>query len=99
MSDIEYEELAAHLLGVDIDDDDVYDSLDNMFYQKYEMDLDDFQKITSELLRCIRFGKSALTDETMVGFGKTRGNLTEMFVKMNYSEIDSGKEKTSKVAE
>jgi hypothetical protein len=28
----------------------------------------------------------------MVGFGKTRGNLTEMFVKMNFSEID--KERT-----
>jgi len=92
MSDIEYEELAAHILGVDIDDDEVYDSLDGIFYQEYECDLDDFQKIASELLKCIRFGKSALTDEIMVGFGKTRGNLTEMFVKMNFSEID--KERT-----
>jgi hypothetical protein len=39
MADIGYEELAAHILGVDIDDNEVYDSLEDLFYEKYDIDL------------------------------------------------------------
>lgn len=82
MVDIGYEELAAHLLGVDIDNDEVYDSLEEMFFEKYEIELDQFETIARELMACIQFGTSVLDDKKIiVGFGTYRDGFSTMFVK------------------
>ncbi len=82
IADIGYEELAAHLLGVDIDDETVYDNLEDMFYDKYEIDLDQFETIARELMNCIQFGTSLFDDKKIiVGFGTWEEGLATMFVK------------------
>lgn len=87
MADIGYEELAAHILGVDIDDNEVYDSLEDLFYEKYDIDLDQFEEIANELLQRIQFGRSFFDDHIMVGFGTYNDGIATMFVKKEKEEV------------
>ena len=63
---IDTHELICHLC--DLVDDSTYDDLDQAIYDKYGIELDQFNAVVASLLPLIDVGKSELTGKTYKGF-------------------------------
>lgn len=55
--------------GETVTNDSFYKSLDDLVYERYETDLDTFEKIVKDLLTLVVAGQSPLTGEIHVGLG------------------------------
>lgn len=60
------EELMAHLLDVNADEN--WDDLEYLFYEKYNIDQENFERLINELLPMIEVAKSPLTKQLYKGF-------------------------------
>ena len=63
---IDTHELICHLCN--LDDDSTYDELEQAVYDKYEIELDQFDLVVRDLLPLIDVGNSELTGKTYKGF-------------------------------
>lgn len=68
MSELDALELAAHLLGIDEDADDLDDQVEEKIYERYEIELHNFRVLVSELLPMCDVGQSPITKELFRGF-------------------------------
>ena len=60
------EELAAHILGVDVDEK--WDDLDELLIDKFNIDLHLFEQLIEKLLPLCHVAKGALSDDVYCGF-------------------------------
>jgi len=63
----EFEELLAKILNVSDDD---WDSIPDIFYEKYEMDMDSAYELVKDLLPYCMIAESPLTKKIYQGFAK-----------------------------
>ncbi|ABI59738.1 hypothetical protein [Nitrosomonas eutropha] len=87
--DLEIEELAAFLLGEEldafIDVDGTYEyKLWLSFWEKFGVDVDDFVRTVNMLIPLINIGRSPITNTLYKGFSNSDGNL--WLVKMKVEE-------------
>ena len=68
MYELEALELAAHLLGIDEDADDLDDQVEEKLYERYEIEFHNFRVLCSELLPLCDVGQSPITKEMFRGF-------------------------------
>lgn len=68
----DFYELAMLVCGLDPDDDDQFeegeDKVDEILYEKYNIDSEQFEAIAKALIPFAGIGKSELTGETYIGF-------------------------------
>lgn len=76
-------ELVCHLCN--LDDDSEYDDLDQAIYDKYEIGLDQFDAIVSDLLPLIDVGKSELTGKLYKGLSVQTNGYGFWLLKMEVS--------------
>ncbi len=69
-TNFEIEELARHLCGVDLDDDET--DIDDAIYEKFEIPFDGFSKLIKALMPMIVVAESPLTLTTYRGFAITK---------------------------
>lgn len=65
MDTFEFEELVAHLVGAD---DDQWDNLAELFFEKYELDMDAAHDFVRDLVPLCTMGNSPLTGKSYRGF-------------------------------
>lgn len=65
------EELAAHIIGHEIETDEQYDELEEKLIEKLNIDMDTFYDIVSKLVPLIDVGTSPLTQTRYKGFADT----------------------------
>jgi hypothetical protein len=72
----ELEELAAFISDLDYEnlDGDTNNQIEQAIYDKFGIDLDQFQKIVEVLMPLIDVGESPLTGTIFKGFSKKEGN-------------------------
>ena len=77
MADIEQEELAAHICGISIDDDneDYENDIDDALLKKFDITLEQFRNITNALFPLLSIGVSPLTNSAMIGFANESGGM------------------------
>ncbi len=68
MDKLEALELAAHLLGIDEDADDLDEQVEEKIYERYEIEFHNFRVLASELLPLCDVGQSPITKELFRGF-------------------------------
>lgn len=68
MDELEALELAAHLLGIDEDADDLDEQVEAKIYERYEIEFHNFRVLCSELLPLCDVGQSPITKELFRGF-------------------------------
>lgn len=68
MSELDALELAAHLLGIDEDADDLDEQVEEKIYERYEIEFHNFRVLVSELLPMCDVGQSPITKEMFRGF-------------------------------
>ena len=68
MDELEALELAAHLLGIDEDADDLDEQVVEKIYERYEIEFHNFRVLCSELLPLCDVGQSPITKELFRGF-------------------------------
>lgn len=66
------QELACAMLGIDYDDaiNEGEIDIDGKFYDEFEVDIDQFQKIVEHLITIADCGRSPLTETLYQGFSK-----------------------------
>lgn len=69
----DYYELAAELLGLDIDSTNYYE-IEYKFYDKYNIDLADFVELVKDLIKFTNPWQSPLSGGAYQGFVKNIGN-------------------------
>jgi hypothetical protein len=67
------EELAAHLLGVDTDDE--WENLDELLVDKFNIDMDSFDMVVGKLVPLIEMDESPLTGDLYKGFADRDNGL------------------------
>lgn len=77
------DELAAHILGIDEDDEDFDDKLEQALYDKFEIGPDQFHSIVAHLAPLCTKAKSSLTDEEYRGFAVEDEGMGRWIVKTN----------------
>lgn len=68
MDELEALELAAHLLSIDEDADDLDEQVEQKIYDKYEIEFHNFRVLASELLPLCDVGQSPITKKFFRGF-------------------------------
>jgi len=68
MDELEALELAAHLLGIDEDADDLDEQVEEKIYERYAIEFHNFRVLASELLPLCDMGQSPITKEFFRGF-------------------------------
>jgi len=68
MDELETLELAAHLLGLDENADDLDEQIEDKLHEKYEIDYHNFRVLCSELLPLCDVGQSPITKQMFRGF-------------------------------
>lgn len=66
--------------GETVQNDDFYKNIEDLVYERYETDLDTFEKIVKDLLTLVVAGKSPLTGEIHVGLGYELKDGTGCFI-------------------
>ena len=68
MEELEALELAAHLLGIDEDADDLDEQVEQKMYDKYQIEFYMFRVLASDLLPLCDLGQSPITKQLFRGF-------------------------------
>jgi hypothetical protein len=68
MDELEALELAAHLLGIDEDADDLDEQVEQKMYDKYQIEFYMFRVLASDLLPLCDLGQSPITKQLFRGF-------------------------------
>jgi hypothetical protein len=68
MDELEALELAAHLLGIDEDADDLDEQVEQKMWEKYEIEFSNFRVLANDLLPLCDVGQSPITKELFRGF-------------------------------
>ena len=87
-SDIDdYCELAAELLGLDVDSTNYYE-IEFKFYEKYNIDLADFVELVKDLVKFTNPWQSPLSGELYQGFvTKERDGIMRAIIKEKTSDL------------
>lgn len=72
--EFEIEELAQFLVGR-LDDDLGPDEIEELFYKKYEVDLDKFKELVNDLWPLLSIGISPITENAFAGFSDKKNGL------------------------
>ena len=67
------EELAAHILEVDVDEN--WWQLDELLVDRFDIDLDIFEQLTKKLLPLCNVAKGTLSDNVYCGFADKSNNV------------------------
>lgn len=78
------EELAAYILGVDVDEK--WDELDDLLIERYDVDMGILNRLVKELLPLIEVAKSPLTGTIFAGFAAREKGLWLMKVEVEQGE-------------
>ena len=68
MDELEALELAAHLLGIDEDADDLDEQVEQKIYDKYQIEFQCFRMLAADLLPLCDVGQSPITKKLFRGF-------------------------------
>ena len=68
LDELEALELAAHLLGIDEDADDLDEQVEEKIYDRYAIEFHNFRVLCSELLPLCDVGQSLITKKLFRGF-------------------------------
>ena len=69
------EKLAGHLLGIDIDTEEGWNSLEKALYVTYGIELHEFEKLVHNLLPLCEVGQDPLTGKLYRGFADTKDKI------------------------
>jgi hypothetical protein len=98
--DMDIDELAAHLVGLEINDDYDMDDIHHKIHDTYGIDMDMFAALINDLTPLLDMAVSPLTEEPLIGFGNGsmwlakkpfKGFINAVIQWMNGDNVKSGK--------